>query len=109
MLVVLKRTTKALSMIPVANIKWQERGSSAQPERALVVRDGRVIGFGDLDGPAGIHLENGQFVLSRKAFSLSESGHPDAAAKMSAWVFGASGACMGFVQREEEVVAAPTV
>lgn len=94
-LAVLIRKGTALSGIWVAVVEWQERSMTGQPDRMLVVHGDRVIGFGDLDGPAGISLEGDAYVLRRNAYALAAQTGDEPALPVRAWMFGSGGACAG--------------
>lgn len=96
LLVVLIRAGGALRYLVAAAVDWRRGAALDQPERVLAVRDGQVLGFGDLSGPVGLRLEAGKFMLYNTAYALDwKVSAAGAAAAASAWVFGATGACVG--------------
>ena len=93
MLVLLIRSGSAMRYLVALAVDWRRGTALEQPERVLAVRGGQVLGFGDLAGPTHIRLEDGRFILHNTAYALDRPSAGRDAARLSAWLFGAGGAC----------------
>jgi hypothetical protein len=74
-------------------IEWRADGSLDQPMRVLAVRDGQVLGFGDLAGPGTIGLEDDHFVLHQTALALAQAGDAGEPGVAACWLFGPGATC----------------
>lgn len=93
LLVLLIRTPNMLHYRVALDVSWHSGGALDQPERVLAVRDGRMLGFGDLAGPAGIRMEHDQYLLYSTAYVLDTDASPPKPVVVRAWLFSAGGGC----------------